>query len=130
MVGRDRFPARPRPPSWPASSASTAWPAPKRQDDPTEGIRPPRREPCARARGLSAEEVARLLAAQRGAQPALARLGSGGRLLSLQRQGRQGAAAGAAPAGPAGSLERVDKFPCPGRLEPSPAPFIALRITL
>jgi site-specific recombinase XerD len=34
-----------------------------RQDDPTEGIRPPRREPYARARGLSAEEVARLLAA-------------------------------------------------------------------
>src|SRR5438876_7787742 len=34
-----------------------------RPDDPTEGIRPPRREPYARARGLSAEEVARLLAA-------------------------------------------------------------------
>src|SRR3989440_5784004 len=33
-----------------------------RQDDPTEGIRPPRREPYARARGLSAEEVAKLLA--------------------------------------------------------------------
>jgi hypothetical protein len=33
-----------------------------RTDDPTEGIRPPRREPYARARGLSAEEVARLLA--------------------------------------------------------------------
>jgi site-specific recombinase XerD len=32
-----------------------------RSDDPTEGIRPPRREPYARARGLSAEEVARLL---------------------------------------------------------------------
>jgi site-specific recombinase XerD len=34
-----------------------------RPDDPSEGIRPPRREPYARARGLSAEEVARLLAA-------------------------------------------------------------------
>ncbi|MDQ6792830.1 MAG: tyrosine-type recombinase/integrase [Candidatus Dormibacteraeota bacterium] len=34
-----------------------------RADDPSEGIRPPRREPYARARGLSAEEVARLLAA-------------------------------------------------------------------
>src|SRR2546427_3288463 len=34
-----------------------------RPDDPTEGIRPPRREPYARARGLSAEEVAPLLAA-------------------------------------------------------------------
>src|SRR5438105_383740 len=34
-----------------------------RPDDPTEGMRPPRREPYARARGLSAEEVARLLAA-------------------------------------------------------------------
>src|SRR2546422_2678753 len=34
-----------------------------RQDDPSQGIRPPRREPYARARGLSAEEVARLLAA-------------------------------------------------------------------
>src|SRR5438105_8163033 len=34
-----------------------------RPDDPTEGIRPPRREPYARPRGLSAEEVARLLAA-------------------------------------------------------------------
>src|SRR5207245_47113 len=34
-----------------------------RPDDPTEGIRPPRREPYARARGLSAEEVGRLLAA-------------------------------------------------------------------
>src|SRR5438552_12672306 len=34
-----------------------------RPDAPTEGIRPPRREPYARARGLSAEEVARLLAA-------------------------------------------------------------------
>jgi site-specific recombinase XerD len=33
-----------------------------RPDDPSEGIRPPRREPYARARGLSAEEVARLLA--------------------------------------------------------------------
>src|SRR5437868_599906 len=31
--------------------------------DPGQGIRPPRREPYARARGLSAEEVARLLAA-------------------------------------------------------------------
>ena len=36
-----------------------------RPDDPTEGIRPPRREPYARARGLSAEEVARPLAAIR-----------------------------------------------------------------
>jgi hypothetical protein len=27
-------------------------------------------------------------------------------------------------------LERVDKFPCSGRLELSPAPFITLRITL
>jgi site-specific recombinase XerD len=34
-----------------------------RPDDPTDGIRPPRREPYARARGLSAEEVTRLLAA-------------------------------------------------------------------
>ncbi|MDQ6901316.1 MAG: tyrosine-type recombinase/integrase, partial [Candidatus Dormibacteraeota bacterium] len=34
-----------------------------RPDDPTEGIRPPRREPYARARGLSAEQVARLLVA-------------------------------------------------------------------
>jgi integrase/recombinase XerD len=34
-----------------------------RPDDPSEGIRPPRREAYARARGLSAEEVARLLAA-------------------------------------------------------------------
>ncbi|PZS28676.1 MAG: hypothetical protein DLM58_16690 [Pseudonocardiales bacterium] len=34
-----------------------------RQDDPTDGIRPPRREAYARARGLSAEEVARLMAA-------------------------------------------------------------------
>ncbi len=34
-----------------------------RPDDPSQGIRPPRREPYARARGLSAEEVARLLAA-------------------------------------------------------------------
>src|SRR5207245_9435328 len=33
-----------------------------RQDDRTEGIGPPGREPCARARGLNAEEVARLLA--------------------------------------------------------------------
>src|SRR5438132_12418099 len=33
-----------------------------RADDPSEGIRPPRREPYARARGLNAEEVARLLA--------------------------------------------------------------------
>src|SRR5438132_4074272 len=33
-----------------------------RQDDPSDGIRPPRREPYARARGLNAEEVARLLA--------------------------------------------------------------------
>src|SRR5438105_9035625 len=33
-----------------------------RQDDPSEGIRPPRREPYARARGLNSEEVARLLA--------------------------------------------------------------------
>src|SRR3989440_3401399 len=33
-----------------------------RPDDPTEGIKPPRREPYARARGLSAEEVTRLLA--------------------------------------------------------------------
>jgi site-specific recombinase XerD len=33
-----------------------------RRDDPCEGIRPPRREPYARARGLSAEQVARLLA--------------------------------------------------------------------
>jgi site-specific recombinase XerD len=33
-----------------------------RTDDPSEGIRPPRREPYARARGLNAEEVARLLA--------------------------------------------------------------------
>jgi integrase len=32
-----------------------------RPDDPTEGIRPPRREPYARARGRSAGEVARLL---------------------------------------------------------------------
>jgi site-specific recombinase XerD len=32
-----------------------------RQDDPTEGIRPPRREPYARARGLNSEEVTRLL---------------------------------------------------------------------
>src|SRR5438132_9101104 len=34
-----------------------------RPDDPSQGIRPPRREAYARARGLSAEEVARLLAA-------------------------------------------------------------------
>src|SRR3989440_3632160 len=34
-----------------------------RQEDPSHGIRPPRREPYARVRGLSAEEVARLLAA-------------------------------------------------------------------
>jgi site-specific recombinase XerD len=34
-----------------------------REDDPSQGIRPPRREPYARARGLNAEEVARLLAA-------------------------------------------------------------------
>src|SRR5256714_8666263 len=34
-----------------------------RPDDPNEGIRPPRREPYARARGLSAEEVTRLLTA-------------------------------------------------------------------
>ncbi|MDQ6791537.1 MAG: tyrosine-type recombinase/integrase [Candidatus Dormibacteraeota bacterium] len=34
-----------------------------RADDPSQGIRPPRREPYARARGLSAEEVAKLLAA-------------------------------------------------------------------
>src|SRR5437879_4951385 len=34
-----------------------------RPDDPSEGIRPPRWEPYARARGLSAEEVSRLLAA-------------------------------------------------------------------
>ena len=33
-----------------------------RPDDASEGIRPPRREPYARARGLNAEEVARLLA--------------------------------------------------------------------
>src|SRR3981081_4473172 len=33
-----------------------------RQDDPSEGIRPPRRDAYARARGLNAEEVARLLA--------------------------------------------------------------------
>ena len=33
-----------------------------RPDDPTEGIRPPRREPYVRARGLNAKEVARLLA--------------------------------------------------------------------
>src|SRR3989440_611579 len=32
-----------------------------RTDDPSDGIRPPRREPYARARGLSAEEVTRLL---------------------------------------------------------------------
>ena len=32
-----------------------------RSDDPTEGIKPPRREPYAQARGLSAEEVTRLL---------------------------------------------------------------------
>jgi integrase len=34
-----------------------------RQDDPSQGIRPPRRKPYAEARGLSAEELARLLAA-------------------------------------------------------------------
>src|ERR1700730_1365462 len=34
-----------------------------RQDDPSQGIRPPRREPYARARGLNAEEVSRLLTA-------------------------------------------------------------------
>src|SRR3982074_3534438 len=34
-----------------------------RPDDPTEGIRPPRREPYARARGLRAEEGTRLLGA-------------------------------------------------------------------
>src|SRR2546430_13083709 len=33
-----------------------------RPDDPGEGIRPPRREPYVRARGLNAKEVARLLA--------------------------------------------------------------------
>src|SRR2546425_9010606 len=33
-----------------------------RPDDPSEGIRPPRREPYGRARGLNAEEVAKLLA--------------------------------------------------------------------
>src|SRR5438132_6714365 len=45
-----------------------------RPDDPTEGIRPPRREPYARARGLSAEEVARLLAAIPVESPAGLRL--------------------------------------------------------
>src|SRR3984893_1706346 len=34
-----------------------------RQDDPSQGIRPPRREPYARARGLNAEEGCRLLTA-------------------------------------------------------------------
>src|ERR1700738_1759046 len=47
------------------------WPRSEglRPDDPTDGIRPPRREPYARARGLSAEEVARLLAAISGGDP-------------------------------------------------------------
>ncbi|MDQ6900840.1 MAG: tyrosine-type recombinase/integrase [Candidatus Dormibacteraeota bacterium] len=45
-----------------------------RPDDPSEGIRPPRREPYARARGLSAEEVTRLLAAIPGDSPAGLRL--------------------------------------------------------
>src|SRR5207245_4795835 len=98
-----------------------------RQDDRTEGIGPPGREPCARARGLSAEEVARLLAVipadsaaglrlralvlaylltgRRRSEvlnPALAGPGPGGRLLPLHRQGWQGAPAGPAASGPAG----------------------------
>ena len=99
-----------------------------RQDDPSQGIRPPRREPYARARGLSAEEMARLLAAIPVESAAglrlralvLAYLLTGRRrseVLNLRwrdldleggfyRQGRQGAAAGAAPSGPAGDSGR------------------------
>jgi hypothetical protein len=99
-----------------------------RLDDPTEGIRPPRREPYARAPGLSAEEVARLLAAipvespaglrlrapgpglpahrppaQRAAQPALAGPGPGGWLLPLQRRGHAPSPRTSIPQAAAGS---------------------------
>ncbi|HEY4865888.1 MAG TPA: tyrosine-type recombinase/integrase [Candidatus Dormibacteraeota bacterium] len=64
-TGRAGSPARPRPPSRLLCAASTAGPAPKAcaRTTPARGIRPPRREPYARARGLNAEEVARLLEA-------------------------------------------------------------------
>jgi site-specific recombinase XerD len=94
-----------------------------RTDDPSEGIRPPRREPYARARGLNAEEVAKLLAVIPEDSAAGLRLralvlaylltgrrrsevlnllagpGPGGRLLPLHRQRRQGAPAGTPAAG-------------------------------